>query len=65
MIRQNKDGRPIYNDSVWNQMVEIGQKLRKLEYKESRTKPNLFFKPIETKIKSKDDKLTQVRGVSL
>ncbi len=43
-------------------MVKIGQKLRKLEYKESRTKPNLFFKPIETKIKSKDDKLIQVRG---
>ena len=34
MIRQNKDGRPIYKDSVWYQMIETGKKLIKLiQYK--------------------------------
>ena len=62
MIRQNKDGRPIYKDSVWYQMIETGQKLRKLGHRDSRTKPNLFYKPIETEIKSKDNKIIQVKG---
>ncbi len=62
MIRQNKDGRPIYWDSIWHQMVETGKKLRKLGYKDSITKPNLFFKPIDTEIRSLDDKLVHVKG---
>ncbi len=62
MIRQNKDGRPIYKESVWYQMIETGQKLRKLGYKDSSKKPNLFYKPIETEFKSRDDQIFKVKG---
>lgn len=62
MIRQNKDGRPIYKDWVWFRMVETGKKLRKLGYEESRTKLNLFYKPINTEVKSKDRKYNIVKG---
>lgn len=44
MIRQNKDGRPIYSDYIWNQIHESGEILTKLEYEESINKPNLFYK---------------------
>ena len=43
MRRQNKDGRPIYSDKIWYQMVENGKKLQKLGYEESTKKPNLFY----------------------
>lgn len=63
MIRQNKDGRPIYKDSVWHQMIQTGEKLRKLGYNDSKTKPNLFYKPIKSEIKSENDITIQVNGV--
>ncbi|MFX1258157.1 MAG: hypothetical protein ACFFAN_09880 [Promethearchaeota archaeon] len=44
MIRQNKDGRPIYSDKIWYQIVENGKKLQNLGYEESIIKPNLFYK---------------------
>jgi len=46
MIRQNKDGRPIYSDKIWNQISETGRILEKLGYRESKNKPNLFYKTI-------------------
>jgi hypothetical protein len=44
MIRQNKDGRPIYNNKTWYRMLEIGKKLERLGYRESNNKPNLYYK---------------------
>ena len=44
MNRQNKDGRPIYSDKVWNHMLDNGEILHKLGYKENIKKPNLFYK---------------------
>ena len=44
MIRQNKDGRSIYSDQIWNQILENGGILQKLGYDESINKPNLFYK---------------------
>lgn len=46
MIRANKDGRPIYNDKTWEQLLDTGRKLEKLGYEESSNKPNLFYKRI-------------------
>ena len=63
MIRENKDGRPIFYDSIWNKIINIGKKLIKLGYKETEKKPNLFYKPIKTEKNSKDDKTVQVKGV--
>ncbi len=46
MIRQNKDGRPIFSDHIWNQIRENGEILQKLGYDESFNKPNLFYKQV-------------------
>ena len=62
MIRQNKDDRPIYKDSIWYQMIQTGVKLRKLGYRESQKKPNLFYKPIKTEIMSCEGNTIQVKG---
>ena len=42
--RQNKDGRPIFSDKIWNKMLENGAILQKIGYKESFKSPNLFYK---------------------
>jgi len=47
MIRQNIDGRPIYSYHLWCEMLESGQKLKKLGSLESINKPNLFYKLME------------------
>jgi len=44
--RQNKDGRPIYSDKKWQQLLETGEILETIGYSESYNKPNLFYKPI-------------------
>jgi len=44
MKREDKFGRPIYSDTVWNQMVTYGRILIKIGYSESYQKPNLFFR---------------------
>jgi hypothetical protein len=62
MIRQNKDGRPIYYDKIWSQMIETGKKLKKLGYRESSMKANLFVKPIETQIIQMDKKSKNIKG---
>lgn len=46
MIRQNKDGRPIYSDKIWQKLVETGKILEYLGYSESINKPNLFYSQI-------------------
>jgi hypothetical protein len=43
MIREDKFGRRIYSDTVWNRMLRTGQKLAELGYQESKSKPNLFY----------------------
>lgn len=43
-------------------MLETGKKLKKLGYKESTTKPHLFYKHIKTEIRSKDGQITRVNG---
>jgi len=50
MIRQNKDGRPIYNDKKWQTLKETGEILGQLGYSESFNKPNLFYKQINSGI---------------
>jgi hypothetical protein len=62
MIRTNKDGRLIYKDRIWERIVRTAQKLRKLGYRESRKKPNLFYKPIEAEVSSEQEKLKKVKG---
>ncbi len=47
MIRQNKDGRSIYSDKIWQKLMETGEILKQLAYSESFNKPNLFYKSIE------------------
>jgi len=49
MIRQNKDGKPIFSDKVWNQILEYGKMLEKLGYEESKKSPNLFYKNLTLK----------------
>jgi len=44
--RQNKDGRTIFDDKVWEQMKEIGHNLERIRYRESKKSPNLFYKNI-------------------
>jgi len=46
MKRQTLDGKPIYNDKLWAKMVETGNILINLGYKEASKKPNLFYKKI-------------------
>jgi len=41
-----KDGRPIY-PSVFRKLVAIGEKLEEFGWKESRNKPNLFYKEFD------------------
>lgn len=73
MNRQNKDGRPIYSDEIWNQMVKTGENLEKLGYKESKNKQNLFYKQIyfeseESGKESADNKgimFVDMRGTSI
>ena len=42
MIRQNKDGRPIFSETTWRKLVDTGKKLEALGYVESSHKQNLF-----------------------
>ena len=46
MKRQTIDGKHIYKDELWFEMVETGKKLLKLGYIEALNKPNLFYKKI-------------------
>jgi len=43
MKREDKFGRRIYSNALWQKLLSTGQKLTELGYKESRSKPNLFF----------------------
>lgn len=43
MKREDKFGRRIYSETVWNRILSTGQRLLTLGYRESRRKPNLFF----------------------
>lgn len=65
MIRQNKDGRPIYNNKLWFQMLETGEKLKKLGYEETYTKPNLFLKKIKFTSEENGEKREEVVFASL
>ena len=73
MKRQNKDGRLIYSDEIWNQMVKAGEILEKLGYIESKNKQNLFYKQIyfesdESGENSADNKgimFVDMRGTSI
>ncbi len=65
MIRQNKDGRPIYSDKIWNQMVENGEILQKLEYKENINKPNLFYKCLTSNQNKRGDINVDIRGTNV
>lgn len=47
MRREDKLGRRIFSDDIWNKMLSTGQKLTELGYLESRNKPNLFFIKVE------------------
>ncbi|MFX1470849.1 MAG: hypothetical protein ACFFB8_19590 [Promethearchaeota archaeon] len=60
MIRQNKDGRPIYSDKKWQKLQETGEILEKLGYYEGINKPNLFFKQIDGGIVFADLRGTEI-----
>ncbi len=45
MIREDKIGRPIYSDKIWNTLLEIGKRLLKLGFIETKYS-NLFTKDI-------------------
>ncbi len=47
MVPKDKFGNPIYSH-IFKKLVEIGNQLIKLGYKESYNKPNLFYKKIES-----------------
>ena len=65
MKRQNKDGRPIYSNNIWYQMVENGKKLQKLGFEESINKPNLFYKIITSEKGKNGIIFVDIRGTDV
>jgi len=47
MIRQNKDGRPIFSETTWRKLLETGKKLEALGYVELSHKQNLFSRKVD------------------
>jgi len=47
MIRQNKDGRPIFSETTWRRLLDQGKKLESLGYVELSHKQNLFSRRID------------------
>ena len=47
MIRQNKDGRPIFSETTWRKLLETGKKLEDLGYVELSHKQNLFSRKVD------------------
>jgi hypothetical protein len=60
MLRQNKDGRPIYSEKKWQKLQEAGEILIQLGYKESYNKPNLFYRQISGGIVFADLRGTEI-----
>ena len=63
--RQNKDGRPIYSDNIWNQMQENGESLKNLGFEESINKPNLFYKCLTVNQDKNGIIFIDLRGTSI
>ena len=47
MIRQNKDGRPIFSETTWRRLLNTGKKLEALGYAELSHKQNLFSRKVD------------------
>lgn len=47
MIRQNKDGRPIFSETTWRKLLATGKKLEALGYVELSHKQNLFSRKVD------------------
>lgn len=60
MIRQNRDGKPIYSHKKWQKLQETGEILEQLGYKESYNKPNLFYIQINKGIVFADVRGTEI-----
>ena len=60
MKREDKFGRRIFSDNIWNEMLATGQKLTKIGYRESRKKPNLFFTKTEQSVFFADLRGTEI-----
>jgi hypothetical protein len=47
MIRQNKDGCPIFSETTWRKLFDTGKKLEALGYVELIHKQNLFSRKVD------------------
>jgi len=68
MKRENRDGKRIFSEKVWNQMCIIGNLLCNQGYNESVRKPNLFYKKINYKSNKKEKQgfiFSDLRGSKL
>ncbi|MFW9880460.1 MAG: hypothetical protein ACFFG0_45915 [Candidatus Thorarchaeota archaeon] len=63
MKKQNKDGKPIYSDDVWNQMLGVGEKLENLGSQESVKKQNLCYKQLKYEITEKAIDSHESKGI--
>ena len=59
MKREDKFGRKIFSDKVWNKIESSGRRLMNLDYLESVRKPNLFSEHIPKKLLAQNNILAK------